>query len=202
MKRRSFFKQVALATTTMASFPRKLLAAAETQRETGGNAVASADSALRSDWLARWEKNILGDSRNRYCDKETGEELGWHVSPFLNGFYYGFLATRDPKWIERLIDWTDSCLKRTVNEPDGFPGWPKGDGGGGESKEYNADSLLGEAMLLRPVVLAAAEIRKTPALQDRWGAKAENYVKLAEEIFQKWDSRDCWHDSCRRNDTS
>ena len=28
--------------------------------------------------------------------KETGEELGWLVSPFLNGFYYGYMATRDP----------------------------------------------------------------------------------------------------------
>ena len=137
---------------------------------------------------------MLSESRNRYCDKETGEEMGWLVSPFLNGFYYGFLATHNPQWMERLVDWTDSCMKRAVKEPDGFLGWPKGDGGGGESKEYSADSLLGEAMLLRPVVLAAAEIRKTPALQARWGEKAQSYVKLAEEIFQKWGSRDCWRE--------
>ena len=59
-------------------------------------APASAD-ALAKDWLARWEKNITGDMRNRYCDRETGEELGWLVSPFLNGFYYGYLATTNSK---------------------------------------------------------------------------------------------------------
>jgi hypothetical protein len=42
--------------------------------------------ALTKDWEARWEQNILGDQRNRYCDKEMGEEIGWTVSPFLNGF--------------------------------------------------------------------------------------------------------------------
>jgi hypothetical protein len=194
MKRRAFVKQLALATTAVTSLPMNTLPAAGAEGQTGADNAAGPDAALTRDWLARWEKNILGDSRNRYCDKETGEELGWLVSPFLNGFYYGYLATRDPKWIERLIDWTDSCVKRAVKEPDGFPGWPKGDGGGGESKEYNADSLLGEAMLLRPAVLAAAEIRKTPALRDRWADKAQSYIEFAGQVFQKWDSRDCWRE--------
>jgi hypothetical protein len=39
-------------------------------------------------------------------------------------------------------------------------------------------------MLLRPVVLAAAEILKTPSLQSRWADRARSYVKLAEEIFK------------------
>ncbi len=105
-------------------------------------------------------ENILGDARSRYCDKEMGEELGWLVSPFLNGFYYGYLATRDPKWIEMLIDWTDSCIRRAVKEPDGFLGWPKS--GMDAAESFYTDSLLGEAMFLRPVVLMAGDILKTP----------------------------------------
>jgi hypothetical protein len=193
MNRRTFLRQTVLATTTT-YLPNCMSFAASAELETKGTTTNDLDPVLRSDWLARWEKNILGDFRNRYCDKETGEELGWLVSPFLNGFYYGFLATRDPKWMEHLVDWTDSCLKRAVQEPDGYLGWPKGNGGGDDSKEYTADSLLGEAMLLRPVVLAAAEIRKTPALQARWGDRPQTYLKFAEEIFQKWDSRDCWRE--------
>jgi hypothetical protein len=144
------------------------------------------------DWLARWERNILGDARNRYCDKETGEELGWLVSPFLEGFYHGYRATRDSKWVALLVDWTDACIRRAVVEPDGFRGWPKGDGGGGESKEYASDSLLGEAMLLRPVVRMAQEIGCAPELKARWGAKAQAWLELAEEVFKKWDARGCW----------
>ena len=88
-------------------------------------AVSRMDEAMARTWLARWEKNIVADSRNRYCDKETGEQLGWLVSPFLNGFYYGYLATGDTQWIDRLIDWSDAVIKRGVKEPDGFVGWPK-----------------------------------------------------------------------------
>ena len=144
------------------------------------------------DWLARWENHIIGNARNRYCDKEMGEELGWLVSPFLNGFYYGYLATRDTKWIELLIDWTDSCIRRGVKQPDGFVGWPKGDGGGHDSSEYKADSLLGEAMMLRPAVLMADVIRENEDLKKKFGTKANEYVALAEKIFEKWDLRDCW----------
>ena len=194
MKRRTFLKQTALATTTLTWQQSIPLWASQPQPPNGANRGTTLDAAVRTDWLVRWEKSIVAECSNRYCDKETGEELGWLVSPFLNGFYYGYLATRDTRWLERLIEWTDACLKRAVQEPDGYVGWPKGDGGGGESKEYMADSLLGEAMLLRPVVLAAARIRQTPTLRAAWGEKAQEYLNFAERIFQKWDSRDCWRE--------
>jgi len=194
MKRRTFFERMASVTAVMATQPLSRLAGAEAHGDALGSGAVGSEASLRTNWLVRWQKNILGDLRNRYCDKETGEELGWLVSPFLNGFYYGYLATRDPKWMVLLIDWTDACVQRAVKEPDGFSGWPKGDGGGGDSKEYRADSLLGEAMLLRPVVLAAVEIRKTSLLRDRWADKAQSYIRLAEEIFEKWDARDCWRE--------
>ena len=193
MKRRAFLKALPATTLTAA-------AAAGTLLEPSLWAAAAEppapwlSPAQATDWLTRWEKNIVGDARNRYCDKEMGEELGWNVSPFLNGFYYGYLATHDVKWVEKLVDWMDCCLKRAVKEPDGYLGWPKGDGGGGDSKEYAADSLLGEAMILRPVVLLAGEIQRTPALAARFGDKAQAYLKLAEEVFQKWDTRDCWRE--------
>lgn len=152
--------------------------------------AASAD--LTQDWLARWEKNILGRARSRYCDKEMGEQLGWLVSPFLNGFYYGYLATRDPKWVEMLIDWMDSCVRRGIEEPDGFVGWPKS--GMDATESFYTDSLLGEAMALRPVVLMADEILKTPALKGKFDSQAQAYLRLAERVFEKWDSRGCWRE--------
>ncbi len=70
------------------------------------DAPVTLEPALAKDWLALWQKNILADSKNRYCDREMGEELGWLVSPFLNGFYHGYRATGDVAWLERLADWT------------------------------------------------------------------------------------------------
>ena len=83
------------------------------------------DDHLTQDWLARWEKNLLGDEHNRYCDKEMGEEIGWLVSPFLNGFYEGYIATHDAKWVDHFVDWSDAWISRGIKEPDGYIGWPK-----------------------------------------------------------------------------
>ena len=158
-----------------------------------GSAAGKMDAALAKDWLARWEKNITSDARNRYCDREMGEEIGWLVSPFLDGFYYGYVATGDPKWCDMLVDWADSLIKRAVKEPDGFLGWPKtGATGTAFGSDLYTDSQLGEAMALRPIVLMAGEILKRPALKQKYGKKAEEYIQLAERTFEKWNAWGAW----------
>jgi len=179
MNRREFLKDLALA----AALP-----------SMGGDVLGASDADPTRDWLTRWEKNILGKARSRYCDKEMSEEIGWLMSPFLNGFYYGYRATGDAKWVALLVDWADSWIKRSVKEPDGFVGWPKSGTGGQVEEGFYADSLLGEAMGLRPVILMADEIQRTPALKDKFGPQAQAYLKLAEQVFEKWDSRGCWRE--------
>jgi hypothetical protein len=160
-----------------------------------GYTLGKMDEAVRKDWLTRWEKYMLDSTRNRYCDKETGEEIGWLVTPFLNGFYYGYLATKDTKWVDLLIDWADAVINRAVREPDGYLGWPKDKGASTNSvPDLVTDNQLGEAMALRPMVLLAGEILKTPALKAKYGAKAEEYLALSERIFEKWDKRGCWRE--------
>lgn len=150
---------------------------------------------LAQEWLKGWERYILGSARNRYCDKEMGEEIGWLISPFLSGFYYGYLATCDSKWIDMLVDWADSWIKRGVKEPDGYIGWPKPGGASASAvPDFYTDNQLGEAMALRPIVLAADAIRKAPKLKEKHGKKAEEYIHLAEQVFAKWDSRGCWRE--------
>ena len=145
-------------------------------------------------WLTPWKANILAGSKTRYCDTETGEELGWLMSPFLEGFSYGYLATKDTDWIDRLVDWTDSWFKRGVTEPDGFTGWPKKGTGGLIEDQLNTDSLLGEAMAFRPVVRLAAAILNDPTLKAKYGAKARQYLAAAVRDFVKWDARGCWRE--------
>ena len=192
MNRREFF----LKTSAQLWVGASSLAAVRGARLLGMNPQGSGawiDAAAARDWLARWEKFILERShKNRYCDTEMAEELGWLVSPFLEGFYYGYRATRDTKWVGMLIDWMDACVKRAVKEPDGFIGWPKISD---QTEGFDYDSMLGEAMMLRPVVLMADAILKTPTLKARWGEKAHDYLELAERTFQKWDSRSSWRDA-------
>jgi hypothetical protein len=156
------------------------------------------DETKRKDWLSRWERNIQADARNRYCDKEMGEEIGWLTMPFMEGFYYGHLATKDPKWAAMLVDWADAWINRGVKEPDGFVGWPKTSAAGTKVDnldDYKADSMLGEAMALRPIVLMAGEMLKDPALEKKYGPKARGHIKLSEDIFEKWDKRGAWRET-------
>jgi len=156
------------------------------------------DDAKFQDWLRRWDKNITDDARNRYCDRELGEEIGWLISPFLDGFYYGYMATRDPKWVAMLMDWTDSWVRRGIQEPDGYVGWPKPKAAGtlvDQLDDYNADSLLGEVMALRPVVLLSGEILKDASLKAKFGPQAEKYLRLADQVYEKWDRRGAWRET-------
>jgi hypothetical protein len=177
------------------------------RREFLGSAMAIAGGALLAgrgvawgeeltkDWLTRWEKHIVDSARRRYCDTEMGEELGWLVSPFLNGFYYGYLATQNPQWVDRLVDWADAWTRRGVKGPDGYIGWPKAAGASTSVvPDFVTDNMLGEAMALRPMVLMASVIAKTPTLKEKYGRKAEGYLRLAEEVFSKWDARWCWRE--------
>jgi hypothetical protein len=107
------------------------------------------------------------------------------------------MATGDGKWIDMLVDWTDSWVKRGVKEPDGCIGWPEAKAAGTDVdrlNEFTADSLLGEAMVLRPIVLTAGEILKSPALKAKYGDKAASYIKLSEAVFEKWDKRGAWRE--------
>ncbi len=160
------------------------------------------DPALATEWMSRWKQNILGEIRkNRYCDKVTGESIGWAVTPFLNGFYYGYMVTGDREWVDHLIDWADSVIKRAVKEPDGYIGWPKAEDDGvleylpDGIKERYTDTELCDAMFLRPLVMMAGEILKTPALKKEYGAKAEEYLRLSEQMFEKWNLRGAWRET-------
>ena len=84
MNRRQFLKEFSLKSFIAVAAANEFLAL----RLSAADAAPARflDTPMGGDWLARWQKNIVSDAdRSRYCDKEMGEELGWLVSPFLNG---------------------------------------------------------------------------------------------------------------------
>jgi hypothetical protein len=113
MKRRSFLKQAVLAAAGMASLSNKPLAT-EVNGGSTGKAPVGLDAALAKDWLSSWEKNILSYARNRYCDRELGEEVGWLVSPFLNGFYYAIDVEGIVAAFEHGLVFTRADLQRLI----------------------------------------------------------------------------------------
>ena len=191
MKRRAFLRQAFLA-AAFAPLAGGVLGA-DTNDPAGG-APTGFEFLYTREWLVRWQKSILGGANSRYCDRDLGESIAWFMSPLLNGFYYGYCATRDVMWVSMLVDWADSWLKRGVKEPDGFIGWPKKGTGSVAEEEFVTDSMLGEVVGLRPVVLMADKILKTPALKAKFGLRAEAWLKLAGEVYEKWVARGCWRE--------
>ncbi|WP_084803560.1 hypothetical protein [Bradyrhizobium sp. NAS80.1] len=113
----------------------------------------------------------------------------------MKGFYYGYEATRDPKWVRMLVEWTDAWIARAVMEPDGYPGWPKVGAAGtpvDRLDDLYADSLLGEAMALLPVMRMSREILLDSELKATFGGRAEAYIELSRKLFDKWDRRGAW----------
>jgi hypothetical protein len=160
-----------------------------------GYTLTPMSPAKRTSWLGSWSTAIIADSSSRFCDTASGEDLGWLVRPFLTGYYNGYLATGDANWVGRLVNWTDALVRREVPEPDGYVGWPMF--GGAETtienlNSYDMDSMAGEAMAFTPIVLMARTILDTPALNARYGAKAQSYIDLAKRLYGKWQNRGGW----------
>jgi hypothetical protein len=157
------------------------------------------DEAKQKDWLARWEKSIAGEVKNyRSCDTAVGEDIAWKMTAVLEGLYNGYVLTKDAKYVDMMVDWSDSLIKRAVKEPDGYVGWPSEKAAGTDVDSldnYNADSFLSDAMVFRPIVLMAGEMTRNPALKEKYGAKGESYLKLAEQIYEKWVKRGGWRET-------
>jgi len=175
-----------------------------------GMTLTQMPSAQISTWLSEWGQNIIGNctgpdgysyrmfGSNTYG---TGEDLAWVLTPSAEGLYYGYMATGDATYVSLFVGCVDQLVARAVIEPDGYPGWPapgaSGTGGGGwpvadTLASYNADSMLGEAYVFRPIALMAYQMINNPQLQAQYAAKGQSYLTLAETIYAKWMARGGW----------
>lgn len=155
--------------------------------------IARADNA--SALMESWRRNIRATLAARYCDTAMGEDVGWLIAPVLEALYYAYLATGDVTWIEFQTDWAQAWIRRGITEPDGYIGWPALAAAGTDVDDLNsfyADSLLGEAMALRPLLLTASAIQSHPVLDSQFGATARSHVELARHIHEKWQRRAAW----------
>jgi hypothetical protein len=157
------------------------------------------DPAKEKSWLALWDKAITFEATHRReCDRLMGERIAWGITPIVDGFYYGYMATKNTKYVDMLVDWADSLIKRAVKEPDGYVGWPAKEAAGtwvDDLDRYDADSMLAEAMVFRPIVLMAGQMMKDPSLKEKYGAKGESYLRLAEQLYAKWIERGGWRET-------
>ena len=127
--------------------------------------------------------------------KYTGENFCWVASYYAHDFLHAYEATgkKDPAWLEQAQVFYDWCIQKGVSDdPDGFPGTIGADESGDNT--IVTDSLVGDAILARPILEWAELVQADPALQARFGARAKEYIALATRMcWDKWNKRDCYY---------
>jgi hypothetical protein len=101
------------------------------------------------------------------------------------------------KYVDKSFKLADALIERAVTEPDGHLGWPSKNTFDTQVDDLHlldTDSMLADAMILRPIVQLSKEILANPKLAEKYGKKAESYIKLAEKFYEKWDKRGAWRD--------
>ena len=167
--------------------------------------------ATWQEWFGLWDSNIEGE----YSWEMTpgvlatgfsdygglGENIDWQLAPVLTGFYYGYMASSDPHYVDLMVTCVDALISLETIEPDGYPGWPASAPAGTSTDDldwYYADSFLGDAAAFRPIVPMARQMITNPALKAAYGAKGQTYLALAETLYRKWVSRGGWRDTIPR----
>ncbi|MEX0653250.1 MAG: hypothetical protein WD534_17205 [Phycisphaeraceae bacterium] len=150
-----------------------------------GGAAARAELPDPHDYLRRVRANP-------HLEQTTGEFFAWHAAYAADTFLDAYEASQDPAWLAAAAAYYDDYIGKLETDPDGYKGWI------GETirrdPDLRGDALVGDAILLNPLVRFAELVKQDPALADRFGEKAEAYVALAEHIgWEKWNHRDTYH---------
>lgn len=153
-----------------------------------GPAVASVPDAPSFAAAARANPNLAASDGEQFC---------WHASAAADSFLEGYEATRDPRWLEEAQGYYDFLLGKLTRDPDGREGWigrSIWDSPAGKFAAYRTDALVGDAILLAPMVRFAEIVRADPALDARFGAAAGRYVEKARQIgWEKWNARGAYY---------
>jgi hypothetical protein len=127
-----------------------------------------------------------------------GELFCWNASGAAADLVRGYEATGDARWLEGAQVYFDFLLGKLTRDPDGNEGWIGHSIWETPAKKelaaYRTDAVVGDAILLAPLLRFAEIVKADPALQARFGAAAGRYVDKAERIgWEKWNHRGAYY---------
>jgi hypothetical protein len=162
--------------------------------------------------LATWDSHMQGYGSRAYCDEE-GESMGWVEGHILNAFAFGYLATSDTYYLDKLVEHINGAVCREDEDTENDcerclfteetyddsldPEW-----GWYEVSEWYSidgstrfDFIVGEGITLQAMVLFIEMVQADPALDADYGADADHYLSLLrDELIPKWDRRELFVD--------
>jgi len=120
----------------------------------------------------------------------SGEDFAWHAASGMSGFLDGYEATGDTVFLDWGVKYYDALIAKMAEGPDGYKGWI---GPFEYNDKYWADDHVGDAILFDGILDFGYAVARDPKLKAKYGAKVEQYVKLAKrDFFEKWDARGTW----------
>ena len=125
-------------------------------------------------------------------EESTGERFAWHAVYGMSGFLEGYEATGNTVFLDWGVKYYDAIVAKLAVGPDGYKGWI---GPYDYSTNYWCDCHVGDALLFAGILDLGSAVLRHPELKAKYGAKVQQYVKLAKrDFFDKWDARGTWRE--------
>ena len=123
----------------------------------------------------------------------SGEEFAWHAANGISSFLEGYEATGNIVFLDWGVKYYDAVIAKMTQGPDGYKGWI---GPFIYNGKYWCDCHVGDAILFDGILDFGYAVVREPRLKAKYGAKVEQYVKLAKrDFFEKWDARGTWREA-------
>lgn len=161
-------------------------------------ATTSADSAAAASGPLDPKSFRQGLMKNPRVNNTDGELFCWNAQIGAHDIITGYEATGDVRWLEEASVYFDFLISKLKKDPDGYEGWigkTIWSDGRADHEKYRANSKVGDAILLQPMLqFAEIVLVRQPDLKERFGAKAQAYVDLATRIgWESWNRRGVYY---------
>jgi len=127
---------------------------------------------------------------------KTGEEYFWVMSARMLPLLKAYRYTHDPEYLELYVPIQEQILSQRYIHPTKpeYNGWYEYDAKG--DKMFQHVALIDHDTILYfvPVLMFVQEVRADPALKEKYGGKAEAWLKDVEASIRAWDKRGCYQD--------
>ncbi|WP_438479245.1 discoidin domain-containing protein [Oleiharenicola lentus] len=135
---------------------------------------------------------------NPHLKDTDGELFAWNATGAANDLVQGYEATGDMRWLEGAESYFNFLLSKLTRDPDGREGWIGqsiwGTPGRKQLGAYRIDAVVGDAILLAPMLRFAEIVKRDRALEARFGKSADLYIEKAKQIgWEKWNLRNTYY---------
>jgi hypothetical protein len=144
------------------------------------------------------------ESSARYCTPEQmqkfasqPEDITWEGSLYIRMPLVAYELTSEPKYLGMLVERMDTLCACLTTGPDGLRGWyglPLELFRHPDHPDQAVDCQLTDFVVAGLMADFARLVHGDGTLRETYGAKADEYVALAEELVHKWDARGNYQD--------